>query len=658
MTTVATAGPLTVTPPSAPPVSSTQEAPTSSSSQDSFTQILSDQSIPTSVDSMTTGSSGQTSGNLASTSLTHASETASSSGVPPTLMAPATAGSGANGGTSGPMTSNGAPPAPDSNAVATAPVAPLNTTGVANDTPVVSPLAGASTQASSDPPRLAPLVAPPVTPSGSTDTIVASTASARPSTLAPGVGAKAPRATTRSKELPSSNAKKATTTLTRSNGPLDAGAQGVPALSPLTVDHTGPVSAPTKGASDAMTPAHVLASASNSVVEPHSVGAQRGEHVAAVTVPVVTASDRALTHAPVEPGPTTPSPRTDTATLAQGPLVAPTQVPANGPHAARDTATATNALAGLTATTVVGSSKAGAVTTVAPTPNAAQGPSTTAGASTSDVTATTVSALLDGAALTHDPSVSTYAATPSPVAPMTTVASVSDAAALSFGLGASTATPGSVSLSASNRPGVTSLRDGASSPRGSAPATSPRTSVSSLESLAGAVGGVAHVNAATPGAQMTASLAGSTSVAGHGLAAALGEGRLSGLDVGSLSGAISRPLSEGNGTYSVSLALHPVELGHVQAVMTLTGNELQVSLTAHTDHGHAALTGAMNDLKNELSRGGVNVNIDLRNPQSQTPDDARRPRTSESPSPVTVSATNFATVPTPSRDSGQIHLVL
>ena len=53
----------------------------------------------------------------------------------------------------------------------------------------------------------------------------------------------------------------------------------------------------------------------------------------------------------------------------------------------------------------------------------------------------------------------------------------------------------------------------------------------------------------------------------------------SSLDVDGLSGSISRPLSDGNGTYTVTVALHPPELGHVQAVMSLDGNDLSVSLT-------------------------------------------------------------------------------
>jgi flagellar hook-length control protein FliK len=146
----------------------------------------------------------------------------------------------------------------------------------------------------------------------------------------------------------------------------------------------------------------------------------------------------------------------------------------------------------------------------------------------------------------------------------------------------------------------------------------------------------------------------------HGPNAFSFNGRASGLDVSGLSSVISRPLSEGNGTYTVTLAMHPIELGHVQAVMSLTGSELQVSLTPHTDHGHAALGVAINDLKNELGRGGVNVTIDLRQPQSQSQSssDGQRPATPDTRDRPIAPTVNFVPPAVPVRDAGQIHLML
>jgi hypothetical protein len=150
----------------------------------------------------------------------------------------------------------------------------------------------------------------------------------------------------------------------------------------------------------------------------------------------------------------------------------------------------------------------------------------------------------------------------------------------------------------------------------------------------------------------------STTATAHAFAAPSFTGQGSTLDVSGLSSAISRPVSGGDGTYSVTVAMHPAGLGHVQAVMSLTGSELQVSLTPETDHGHAALAGAVNDLKNELARGGVNVNIDLRHSQSQTSSDDRRPTTSDTQARPTERTATFVTPTSTARDAGQIHLML
>jgi Flagellar hook-length control protein FliK len=142
-------------------------------------------------------------------------------------------------------------------------------------------------------------------------------------------------------------------------------------------------------------------------------------------------------------------------------------------------------------------------------------------------------------------------------------------------------------------------------------------------------------------------------------AASVTQQAASALDLDSLSGSISRPLSDGNGAYTVTVALHPPELGHVLAVMSLDGNDLQVALTPQTQTGHDALADATEALKNQLGRGGVNVNVSLRDPGSPSGGDERyRP-------PTTSGAGSFITggsvteTPLPSGlVAGQIHLVL
>jgi flagellar hook-length control protein FliK len=134
----------------------------------------------------------------------------------------------------------------------------------------------------------------------------------------------------------------------------------------------------------------------------------------------------------------------------------------------------------------------------------------------------------------------------------------------------------------------------------------------------------------------------------------------SSLDVDDLSTSISRPLSDGNGTYTVTVALHPPELGHLQAVLSLDGNDLSVSLAAQTQTGHDAVANAAEALKNQLARGGINVNVTLRDPGSQAGGDERyRPPTSTGTAGPLV--TESATSETPLSSglvSGQIHLVL
>jgi flagellar hook-length control protein FliK len=134
----------------------------------------------------------------------------------------------------------------------------------------------------------------------------------------------------------------------------------------------------------------------------------------------------------------------------------------------------------------------------------------------------------------------------------------------------------------------------------------------------------------------------------------------SALDVDDLSASISRPLTDGNGTYTVTVALHPPELGHLQAVLSLDGNDLSVSLAAQTQTGHDAMANATEALRNQLARGGVYVNVTLRDPGSQPGGDERyRPPTSTGVAGALMSESAAAETPLSSGlVSGQIHLVL
>jgi flagellar hook-length control protein FliK len=144
--------------------------------------------------------------------------------------------------------------------------------------------------------------------------------------------------------------------------------------------------------------------------------------------------------------------------------------------------------------------------------------------------------------------------------------------------------------------------------------------------------------------------------------ASIAQQEASSLDLDDLAGSISRPLSDGNGTYTVTVALHPAELGHVQAVMSLGGNDLQVSLTAQTQAGHDALSNTADALRDQLARGGVNVNVNvaLRDPGSQPGGDERYRPPAALGTTGSFGAEGAASEPPLSSGlvSSQIHLVL
>lgn len=65
------------------------------------------------------------------------------------------------------------------------------------------------------------------------------------------------------------------------------------------------------------------------------------------------------------------------------------------------------------------------------------------------------------------------------------------------------------------------------------------------------------------------------------------------------------------GDYRVSLALHPESLGTVRATLSLSGNDLSVSILPDSHRGHEALVRELDTLRTELSRGGLSVNVTL-----------------------------------------------
>ncbi len=130
------------------------------------------------------------------------------------------------------------------------------------------------------------------------------------------------------------------------------------------------------------------------------------------------------------------------------------------------------------------------------------------------------------------------------------------------------------------------------------------------------------------------------------------------IDVKALSEAISRPLVNGNGSHTIVVAMHPAELGQLEAVVSMDRTALQVSLAPQTQAGHLALAQAVDALKSQLAQSGMNVNVTLRDPGSQSGNEPRQYRNeprqaSEVPDDGTRSRSAVSPL-----TAGQIHLVL
>ena len=662
MTTVATASALTATP-NVLPSGSTQDSTATPSPKESFTQILSDQSAPTATATATaTADSSPTTLNTDQTPTKTPSSSTLSSGEAAPVSDVVRANDTVLARTSG----TPATPEPSTAVDASAP-APLPSI----DAAVFAASSNAPTLTSSEQIPVGSNSSSPAASSDVTNIVaVASPVRAATSTLAP--GARPDRAAQRAVTSTTTARKELGTSKPReSRMSLDAGAQGVQAVTTLPVNSvdTG------RSAKPAVSPPDVARSGPGEVTT--SPGAARGaitdsvprgastagtsrvvprvalsSTVASVEVPTVSVRASAPTRLEVAPsrvldaaGQTLTHEATRTGDTAQ---------------ATGDAAQATGEVPALSVPSAVSSAMTGNSGGTDSSTSAVVAPARGAHATPdAGVVATNTPPVVgDTPSVAHLGSLTNRAVGAPLLSPLSSAPV--DATPTSSGLDASSAVSSSMPTSALSRSSITSLRDGSGATREVTSTSTRTTSLTSMATLAGTVGATVqgHTGGEESFAQGVTSLGATSSTSGHGLAGALAETRLANLDVGGLSSAISRPLSEGNGTYSVSLAMHPIELGHVQAVMTLSGTELQVTLSAHTEHGHSALTVAMNDLKNELSRGGVNVTIDLRNPQSQTSDNGHRPRTTAPTNRQPVPAATFAPAPTPSRDAGQIHLML
>ncbi|MGH9109122.1 MAG: flagellar hook-length control protein FliK, partial [Acidimicrobiales bacterium] len=80
---------------------------------------------------------------------------------------------------------------------------------------------------------------------------------------------------------------------------------------------------------------------------------------------------------------------------------------------------------------------------------------------------------------------------------------------------------------------------------------------------------------------------------------------------GQLVSVLSAPRPTANGTYSVSVALHPESLGTVQATVTAGQDQVTVRLVAATNAGSDAIRSALPQLHEALAASGQRASVSL-----------------------------------------------
>lgn len=65
--------------------------------------------------------------------------------------------------------------------------------------------------------------------------------------------------------------------------------------------------------------------------------------------------------------------------------------------------------------------------------------------------------------------------------------------------------------------------------------------------------------------------------------------------------------SAGDGNYTLSLQLHPADLGPVTVHVAVNDGVMSVQLVPDQSHGRDAITGSLSDLRNQLQAGGIRV---------------------------------------------------
>lgn len=133
---------------------------------------------------------------------------------------------------------------------------------------------------------------------------------------------------------------------------------------------------------------------------------------------------------------------------------------------------------------------------------------------------------------------------------------------------------------------------------------------------------------------------------------------LAAIDVNSLAASISRPLTAGDGSYSLKVALHPADLGHIDAVVTLDNGNLNVSIVVQNQMTQHAISNSLQELQQSLQSSGLNVNVTLHDHTMGSKEDFQH-RNFGSPQITGTSGVHVSTIQEPAAlGSGQLHIVL
>ena len=129
-------------------------------------------------------------------------------------------------------------------------------------------------------------------------------------------------------------------------------------------------------------------------------------------------------------------------------------------------------------------------------------------------------------------------------------------------------------------------------------------------------------------------------------------------DMPGLSRAVAHLIDQGGGNYTVTLGMQPAELGHVQAVMSLTGNDLHVTITPQTTEAHQAIANSLGQLKSELTQNGLTVSLTVLDSGARGGGGRRTPSPYRHETTESIDTATGVVEATPLQMGGQIHLVL